>query len=90
MTYLADGNITQALSWVMTDYIGFGILYMFMGLVIFAVTYTKTENYGISGIIFVVYSIIVSSTLPSEIAMYFYLIIACLLAILLAKIYFGR
>ena len=90
MNYFNQGEYLQAMNWVMTDYIGFGILWMFLGIVLFAVVFSKTQSYGISGVILIVYSAIVSATLPPEIAQYFYLLIAVLGASMLAKLYFGR
>lgn len=89
-TYLTDGNIGGALNWVMTDYIGYGMLWMFMGILLAALIFSKTRSFGITGIVFIFYTIAVTSVLPVEMQPYFLLMIGIMLSILGVKIWLGR
>lgn len=90
MNYLNQGQYLQAMDWVMSDYIGFGILFMFFGVLLFVGLYMKTQSYSYSAIPFIIYMAIVSSRLPPEISKYFLLIIAVMLAIMFIQIYFSK
>jgi hypothetical protein len=89
MSYLESGNILAAYSWTMTEYIGFGILWLFFATIVFALVYAKTESYAISGVVFIAMSSLISPVLPPEIQKYFLLLIGTMIAVLVIKLYKG-
>ena len=87
-TYLTSGNITEALSYTLTDYFPYALFWIFLGLGIFAVVHTKTQSFGISGFILALYFVVVGSLLPFEYQPFIYLFIAVLGVTLFIRVWF--
>ena len=85
-TYLMQGEILSALGWVFNSYIGYGLLWILLGGVMFVVVYGKTQSFGISGLLLVIYSILVGPFLPVEVQSYVLLLVIVLSSILLIKV----
>lgn len=88
--FLTTGNVTSAWGWFMDSYIGFGMMWMIFGVLIAAVVFGKTKSYGLTGIVFIFYSVIVSTRLPPEIQSYFLLLLVAMAAIMGIKIFWGK
>lgn len=85
-SYLMNGQLGQALNWAMSDYIGYGMLWIFFGMLIFGAVWVRTKSYGIAGIVFMLYTALVSVALPLEMSIYLMLIIGIMVAIMLIKL----
>lgn len=90
MVYIGQGDILSALSWFLNDYIGYGIMIMFFGILLFVVVQSKTKSFGLSAIVLIVYSGVAGARLPQEIQMYLYLILVIMATVLFLKIIFGK
>lgn len=86
MYYVTSGQFDQFLLWIFTQYVGYGLVYVLLGLAVFATTYKKTKSAAISGFIFSLFLAIVNATLPVEVQMYFTLIVAVMFFIILYRI----
>lgn len=86
---IENADYGGALLWVFTDYVGFGMIWMLLGIVIFTLVYSKTQSIGISGVVFIAYIAAIGAVLPPEIQGYFLLVIGVMLAILLIKLWLG-
>jgi len=77
MTLLLGGDFFGALSWFLTSYIPYGIFIIALGIVISAVVYAKNESLAMSGLIFTVYMVFMSSmtVIPLEFQIYVMLLI---------------
>lgn len=89
MTYIVQGDWLGAIQWGLSDYIGFGIAWLFISILVFTVVYMKTNSYGISGLVFIIFTGMVAPFLPPEVQLYFILIIVGMLASMIYKIYRG-
>lgn len=89
-SYLITGNVTSAWTWFMDSYIGFGMMWMIFGVLIAALVMAKTKSYGMTGMVMIFYSVLISAKLPPEIQKYFILIIGVMAAILGIKIFFNK
>lgn len=60
--YIMQAKILEALSYFMTNFplTGFGILWMMLGALLYAVVFGKSQDYGISGVIIIMYCAMVS------------------------------
>ncbi len=86
MYYLSQGDVGRALMWVFNDYIGYGIVWLLIGIAIFSVTYGKSKSVGISGFVFSMFLALINMLLPVEIQAYFALIAGTLLFMLVYRI----
>lgn len=87
-TLLVNGNYTTALQTGLTNLLPLGLVWVFIGLLIFSVIYMKTKSYGVSGMIFVVYSALVIgyNVIPVAIQPFMALLVGLLLAVMLIKV----
>lgn len=58
--YMVEGEFNSAITWVFTNYIMHGLLWVFIGIILFAVIQTKTKSFGISGVVLIIYFSILS------------------------------
>ncbi len=84
--YLTQGQYQQALLWVFNDYIGYGVVWLLVGVAIFATTYDKSKSAGISGFIFAMFLSLINVLLPVEVQMYFALIVGIMLFMVVYRI----
>lgn len=84
-TLLLQGDIPGALGALLGNYIPYGMFWLFLGGIIFALVYGKTKSYGISGIIFILYSTLVGAVIPLEMQPYLLLLIGLMLAVMLIR-----
>ena len=89
-TLIENADYGGALLWVFSDYLGFGMIWMLLGIVIFALVYSKTKSVAISGVVFIAFIAAIGAVLPPEIQKYYLLIIGVLLFILLIKLWLGE
>lgn len=89
-TLLEQGDPVGALDWVFTNYLGFGIIWMLIGIMLAAVVYGKTESGSITGIFLIAFSIPVGVAFPPEIQKYFLLLIGILIAVAAIKLWLSR
>ena len=85
MTLLSQGDLLGALNYVYSNVIPYGFFWMLMGIVVFALTYSKTKSYSISTVIFIPFSGLTSTLIPKEIQMYFLLLIGVMLTAMFVK-----
>ena len=86
MYYVSQGQFDQFLLWIFTSYVGYGIVYILLGLAVFTTTYKKTRSPAIGGFIFALFLGLVNATLPVEVQMYFTLIIALMFFMILYRV----
>ncbi len=89
-TYLLQGDVLGALNALITTYFHYGLFYIFVGGILFASVYGKTRSYGISGIIFILYSTVIGTMIPVEVAPFFLLLLGFLGAIMLIQIILNK
>lgn len=89
-SYLNNGDWGGALNWVMSDYVGYGFLWIFIGIILASLVMAKTKSYGITGIVFIVYCVAISAALPIEVGQYFLLLIGIMLSIMVIKLWLSR
>lgn len=89
MSYIADGNAIGALAWGMTEYIGFGIVWLFISVIVFAVVYAKSDSPAIAGTVFISLVGVAAAVFPPEIQKYFLLLIGVMITVLAVKIWKG-
>jgi len=77
--YLTQGDFGNAILWVLNDYIGYGIIWLGLGIVIFGTLYQKSKSFAISGFGFTMFLSIVNYLLPVEVQSYFTVLIALML-----------
>ncbi len=77
-TQVTDGNWVEALETVFNTVFPYGLFWIIIGLLIFAVVQTKSRSYGVSGIVMVFYFGIVSTLMPVEIQPFILLFIGIL------------
>jgi membrane protease YdiL (CAAX protease family) len=82
---LMQGDVAGALKAFFDLYIPYGMFYIFMGALIFAVVYGKTKSYGIAGIIFILFCTLIGSAVPVEIQPFLLLLIGFILAVMLIQ-----
>jgi len=91
--YLITGDVIGAWRWFMDDYLGYGLLWVLFGFLLFVMVYEKTKSYGIGGTVLGLYLMMVSyATLavPIEMQMYFLLLMGVMVFILLLKTIKGK
>lgn len=86
MYYVSSGQFDQFLLWIFSSYVGYGIIYILLGLAVLSTTYQKTRSYAISGFIFALFLAIVNYTLPVEVQMYFTLIVALMFFVIIYRV----
>jgi len=86
MVYVMAGQYDQALLWIFNDYIGYGIIWMLIGLMLFSVTYQKSRSAAISGLVFAMFLSVINVLLPVEIQMYFVIFVGILLFMVWYKV----
>ena len=86
MYYVSNGQFDQFLLWIFTTYVGYGIVYILLGLAVFATTYKKTRSPAIGGFVLALFLGLVNATLPVEIQMYFTIIIAVMFFMILYRV----
>lgn len=86
---IENADYGGAVLWVFTDYVGFGMIWMLLGIMIFSLVYSKTQSIGISGVVFIAFIAAIGAVLPPETQKYFSLIIGVMLAIILLKLWLG-
>lgn len=77
--YLSQGDFANAILWVMNDYIGYGIIWLCLGIAIFGTLYQKSKSYALSGFGFTMFLSMVNYLLPVEVQSYFTVLIALML-----------
>lgn len=85
MWYFSQGQIDQALLWTLNNYV-FGILWILIGMAIFATVHKQSKSAAISGFIIAFFFAIINSQLPVEVQGYFTLLIGTLLFMVIYKV----
>ena len=75
MYYISQGQLDQALLWIFNSYIGYGIIWLLIGFMVFGTTYQKSRSAAISAFIFAMYLALIGYLLPVEVQMYFTIIV---------------
>lgn len=85
---LMQGDIIGALSGSISNILPMGLAWIFIGLIIFGVVQTKTKSYGISGLIFILYTtlLIPANLVAVSIQPYLALLIGILIVIMIVKV----
>lgn len=86
MYYISQGQFVQALLWVFNNYIGYGIIWVLLGLMIMGTTYKKSKSTAISGFFFALFLGTINVFLPVEVQAWFTLIIAILFFMVLYRV----
>lgn len=86
MYHLSQGNYDEALLWVFNDYVGYGIVWLLIGVAIFSTSYQKSKSAAIGGLVFSMFLGIVNFMLPVEIQTYFTLLVGTLLFMVVWRI----
>ena len=91
--YLIQGNLGEMFKWVFNIYFPYLLFWVFLGIVIFAIIYVKSNNLSFSTSIAMIYLIIVSNfmvTVGSQYAIiikYISLLLILFVFFLLYKVY---
>lgn len=86
MYYLSQGQVDKALLWVFNDYIGYGIVWLLIGVAIFSVSYGKNKSAAITGFIFAMFLSQINYLLPVEVQGYFALIVGIMLFMVVYRV----
>jgi len=86
MIYLSNAEYDQALLWIFNDYVGYGIVWLLVGVAIFSVSYQKSRSAAIGGLVFSMFLGLINSLLPVEIQAYFTILVGVLLFMVVYRI----
>lgn len=86
-TLLMQGDVIGALSWVFNSYIPYGLLWVFIAVLVFAISFSKSKSYGIAGIVVVSFFTMIGPFVPQELQAVLLLIIIVMGVALLIKIF---
>ena len=86
MYYLSQGEFAEALLWVFNDYIGYGIIWLLIGLSIFSTSYQKSKSAAVGGLVFSMFLGIVNALLPVEVQSWFTILVGVLLFMVVWRI----
>lgn len=86
MYHISQGDYTEALLWVFNDYVGYGIIWLLFGVIIFSTSYQKSKSAAIGGLAFSMFLGMVNFLLPVEIQTYFTVLVGTLLFIVVWRI----
>lgn len=86
MSYLNQGDVLGALRWVFNNYIGYGIIWLLIGITIYGVTYKKSKSTAVSGLIFSMFLALINSQLPIDVQAYFTLLSALMLFMVIYRV----
>lgn len=86
MNYFAQGDFQNAMLWVFTDYVGYGIVWAFWMITIFAVTYNKNKSAAIGGFFLAFAFAVMGGLLPVEVQPYFAVLIGLLLFMIVYRV----
>lgn len=89
MYYLSQGQYDQALMWVFSVYMPYGIFWALIGIVIFATVHEKSRSAAISGCILSAFFFIVNTipdAVPYEVQPYFAVVCGVLLFAVFYKV----
>lgn len=86
MIYLSNGQYDQALLWIFNDYVGYGIIWLLLGVAIFSVSYSKSRSAAIGGLVFSMFLGLINSLLPVEVQAYFTILVGVLLFMVVYRI----
>lgn len=86
MYYMSQGEFGQALLWVFNSYIGYGIIWLLIGIAIFATVHGKSRSAAISGLVLSMFLSIVNVALPVEIQAYFTVLVGVILFMVVYKV----
>lgn len=86
MYYFSQGQYDQALLWFFTEYVGYGIIWLLIGIAIFGTVQGKSKSVAISGFVFSMFLAIINSQLPVEIQAYFTVLTGIILFMVIYKI----
>jgi len=85
--YLSTGQFDQAILWVFNDYIGYGIIWAIIGVMIMATVYNKSKSFAITGFFFAMFlSLINVFIVAKDMQMPFLLIVGVLLFAVVYKV----
>lgn len=87
---MLNGDIAGALKAVLDSYIAYGMSYLLFGGILFSAVYAQTKSYGISGIVFILYFVLVGTAVPVEAQPFIYLLIGVLAAIMMIQVVLDR
>lgn len=86
MYYLNQGQYDEALKWMFNDYIGYGIIWLLIGVAIFSTSYQKSKSAAIGGLVFSMFLGLINSFLPIEVQGYFTVLVGVLLFMVVYRI----
>ena len=86
MYYLSQGEYDNALLWVFNEYVGYGIVWLLIGIAIFSTSYNKSKSAAIGGLVFSMFLGLINSLLPIEVQAYFTVLVGVLLFMVVYKI----
>lgn len=86
MLLFSQGDYEGALLWVMNDYVGYGIVWILIGIAVFSTSYQRSRSAAIGGLVFSMFLGLINSLLPVEVQTYFTILIGLLLFIVVWKI----
>lgn len=85
--YLSTGQFGQAILWVLNDYIGYGIVWAIIGIMIMGTVWNKSKSYALTGFFFAMFlSLINVFIVAKEVQLSFLLIVGVLLFIVVYKV----
>jgi cell division protein FtsW (lipid II flippase) len=86
--YLSQGDIVAALAEVMTNYPlqEFGLIWIILGVAVYAVMYAKTGDYGIPAVILTIYLALVSTMMAPGAWIAFIIILAYTFAVMFFRL----
>lgn len=86
MYYMSQGEFLQALQWVLNQYIGYGIIWLLIGIAIYATTHEKSRSAAISGLLIAMFLALAGGVLPVEAQAYFAIIAGVSLFMVIYKV----
>ncbi len=60
-TYLSQGNLGEMFKWIINTYFPFLLFWVLLGITIFSIVYTKSNNLSLSTSIITIYFIVVAN-----------------------------
>ena len=86
MYHLNQGNYEEALLWVFNDYVGYGIVWLLIGVAIFSTSYQKSKSAAIGGLVLSMFLGMVNFLLPVEVQSWFTILVGVLLFMVVWRI----
>ena len=85
--YIETGDMLGLWGWFFNNYLPYGLMWIVVSIVIFAIGYGKNKDLAISGAIMSFFLGIIGEFIPVEARMYYYVFLAMILAVLVIRLF---